>query len=497
MDKSIPLWMSPPKRRKVSDLIIKFEENRKNTSQSIMTYAFNKKRIRLLSNLNDVKENCKGILYWMFRDVRLQDNWALLFAQRTALKNSLPLHVCFCLMPNFLNASFRYYRFLLKGLMEVEEECKELNINFHLLHGEPNKAVLEFVRAHDMGAVIADFCPLKLPMSWIDDVRKNLPKDIPICQVDAHNIVPCWHASSKQEIAARTIRSKINGKLDEFLTEFPPVVKHPYSTETKFQSNDWETGLETVKADEPRDEIKWAKPGYKNGIRELEDFIETRLKRYAEERNNPLSNAVSNLSPWFHFGMISVQRCILEVKEYRELYKESVDSFMEEAIVRKELSDNFCFYNDKYDLVEGAYPWAIETLNKHRKDKRRHVYSLDQLENCQTHDDLWNASQNQMVTTGKMHGFLRMYWAKKILEWTEAPETALEWANYLNNKYSIDGCDPNGYVGCMWSICGIHDHGWGERDIFGKIRYMNYEGCKRKFNVAEFVAKWECKMQDE
>ncbi|XP_043787122.1 deoxyribodipyrimidine photo-lyase-like isoform X1 [Apis laboriosa] len=482
--------LNPFKRRKVLDLLKKFEDNRKNTSESIMTFKFNKKRIKRLSNLNDIKENCNGILYWMFRDIRIQDNWALLFAQKTALKNNVPLHICFCIMSNFLNASIRYYKFLLKGLEEIEKECKKLNINFHLLYGEPNISILKFIKIYNMGAVITDFYPLKLPMLWIDNVKKNLPKDVPICQVDAHNIVPCWYASSKQEFAAKTIRNKINTKLEEFLTEFPPVIKHPHITKEKFEKNNWKIALQNVEVDKSVKEITWAKPGYRNGIKELENFLQNRLEKYGDERNNPLSNTISNLSPWFHFGMISVQRCILEIKEYKKLYKKSVESFMEEAIIRKELSDNFCFYNEKYDLIEGAYPWAIETLNKHRKDKRKYIYFLNHLENSETHDDLWNACQNQMVTIGKMHGFLRMYWAKKILEWTETPEIALKWANYLNNKYSIDGCDPNGYVGCMWSICGVHDHGWPERDIFGKIRYMNYEGCKRKFNIAEFVMKW-------
>ncbi|XP_031847830.1 deoxyribodipyrimidine photo-lyase [Nomia melanderi] len=488
--------LSPPKRIKTFDLLEKFKNNRKNTAESIMTFNFNKKRVRLLSKLNDVRDGCKGILYWMFRDVRVQDNWALLFAQRTALKNKLPLHICFCIMPNFLGASMRHYKFLLQGLKEIEAECKTLNINFHLLHGEPNVSIIEFVKTYQMGAVIADFCPLKLPMSWINDVQNNLPVDVPFCQVDAHNIVPCWEASEKQEFAARTIRNKINTRLKEFLVEFPPAIRHPYLTKGRFKENNWETALENIEVDSAVGEIKWAKPGYENGIKELESFIQNRLKRYATERNDPLSNATSNLSPWFHFGMISVQRCILEVQEYKKLYSKSVESFMEEAIVRRELSDNFCFYNENYDVVEGAYAWAIETLNKHRKDKRTYVYTLNELENSETHDDLWNACQNQMITVGKMHGFLRMYWAKKILEWAETPENALEWANYLNNKYSIDGCDPNGYVGCAWSICGVHDHGWTERSIFGKIRYMNYEGCKRKFKVKEFVDKWEKKEAD-
>eukprot|EP01083_Nonionella_stella_P305475 1065785_1 len=133
--------------------------------------------------------------------------------------------------------------------------------------------------------------------------------------------------------------------------------------------------------------------------------------------------------------------------------------------------------------------WAQDTLEVHEMDEREYVYDLNELETYQTHDDLWNAAQKQLIVDAKMHGFLRMYWAKKILEWSETPKEALEHAIYLNDKYSIDGRDPNGYVGCMWSICGIHDQGWRERPIFGKIRYMNYAGCKRKFDVSAFVKK--------
>jgi len=187
-------------------------------------------------------------------------------------------------------------------------------------------------------------------------------------------------------------------------------------------------------------------------------------------------------------GQVSVARAVLEVRKSK--FKEGAAAFIEESVVRRELSDNFCYFNENYDKITGAASWAQETLAIHKKDKRTIKYSDDQLEYGKTKDDLWNAAQLQMLIEGKMHGFLRMYWAKKILEWTESPEKALELAIYLNDKYELDGRDPNGYVGCMWSICGIHDQGWREREIFGKIRYMNYEGCKRKFDVNSFVMKY-------
>ncbi|KAI4482664.1 hypothetical protein M0804_008517 [Polistes exclamans] len=482
----------PTKKLKTIDLITKIENDRKNVADSVMDFQFNKKRVKLLKQSNNIKD-CKGILYWMFRDARVQDNWALLFAQRTAIKNNVPLHICFCILPKFLNATMRHYKFLLNGLMEVEKECIDLNINFHLLDGEPSSLVPNFVKKYKIGAVITDFFPLKLPMGFVEEVMNKLPDDVPMCQVDAHNIVPCWLASDKLEYAARTIRPKINSKLEEYLTGFPPVIKHEYSTTESFPKNEWNNALKNVKADKSVKEVAWAKPGYSGGILELDNFIKNRLKEYHSKRNDPVSDAVSHLSPWFHFGMISVQRCILEVMEHKKTIGRSLEVFMEEAIIRRELSDNFCFYNENYDSMKGAYEWAIETLNKHRNDKREYVYNLNELENSLTHDDLWNAAQNQLVQEGKMHGFLRMYWAKKILEWSPTPENALEWALLLNDKYSLDGNDPNGYVGCMWSICGIHDQGFTEREVFGKIRYMNYKGCQRKFDVKSFVAKWSKK----
>ncbi|XP_064081899.1 deoxyribodipyrimidine photo-lyase-like [Macrobrachium nipponense] len=189
-------------------------------------------------------------------------------------------------------------------------------------------------------------------------------------------------------------------------------------------------------------------------------------------------------------SQVSAQRCVLEVTRYKKQLKEQVDSFVEQMVVRRELTDNFCFYQKDYDNINGAYAWARNTLNDHRKDKRPYLYTRETLEEAKTHDELWNSAQIQLVKEGKMHGFLRMYWAKKILEWTASPEEALANCIYLNDKYNLDGRDPNGYVGCMWSICGIHDQGWGERPIFGKIRYMNYDGCKRKFKIEAFVARY-------
>lgn len=415
---------------------------------------------------------------------------AFLFRQHLAFKNKVSLHVVFCLADSFVDATLRMLMFMLKGLEEVSNDCKKLNINFHLVRGEHSNAIPKFVTENKIGALICDFSPLRIHRSWVESIKIALPRDVPFVQVDAHNIVPIWVASDKQEYAARTIRNKINSKLSEFLTEFPPVLAHSPKAKQAPSMIDWKKVQKSLKVDKAVGEVDWVKPGYQHAVGMLESFINNRLKLFEGKRNDPTIDALSNLSPYFNFGQISVQRAIIEVSKHKSKASKSVEAFCEEAIVRRELSDNFCFYNENYDNFNGFTNWAKLTLNEHRKDKRPYIYTRDELDRSHTHDDLWNSAQNQLRSEGKMHGFLRMYWAKKILEWTKTPEEALSFAIYLNDRYNLDGRDPNGFVGCMWSIGGIHDQGWAERSVFGKIRYMNYAGCKRKFDIKAFIARY-------
>jgi deoxyribodipyrimidine photo-lyase len=464
---------------------------RKNVCSSVNDFNFNKTRVRSINHINIIPKESQTILYWMSRDQRVQDNWAMLYAQRLALKQQLPLHVAFCLVPTFLVAPLRAYRFMLKGLREVEKECQQLNIIFHLLIGQAENVLPKFTENYQVGTIVTDFAPLRVPRQWVENVGKKITT-IPIVQVDAHNVVPCWHASSKLEYAARTIRNKLHQNMNEFFTEYPPVIKHPHTSSSHHQVKpvDWQAADDSLQVDRTVNDVAWAVPGYTGGITQLESFINERVIHFAHGRNDPNKTALSNLSPWLHYGQISPQRALLIIAKLRSKYKDARDSFIEEAFVRRELADNFCYYQENYDNINGAWDWAKKTLNDHRNDKRTHVYTRDDLEYARTYDKLWNASQIQMIKEGKMHGFLRMYWAKKILEWTKTPEEALEIAIYLNDKYNLDGRDPNGYVGIMWSICGVHDQGWRERPVFGKIRYMNYEGCKRKFDVSRYENKY-------
>ncbi|XP_055333117.1 deoxyribodipyrimidine photo-lyase-like isoform X2 [Paramacrobiotus metropolitanus] len=461
---------------------------------SAQIFPFQEDRVRSISAAVTLPSRQAGhaVAYWMSRDCRVQDNWALIYAQRIALQEQVPLHIVFCLTPKFADATIRAYKFLLGGLQEVQQECSALDIGFHLLIGYAKDVLPTFLRERNIPFFVCDFNPLRGPLGWVEDVKQRIGA-ASFVQVDAHNIVPCWVASDKEEAAARTIRGKLHKRMEQFHTPFPPVVKHPFKVKLEIPVVDWQAAEASLEVDRTVDSVQWAKPGTENGLIMLFGFLTQRLKNYAQ-RNDPNVAALSDMSPWFHFGQVAVARAILEGERYirdKARLKPGFEVFFEEAIIRRELSDNFCFYNKNYDNLNGAKQWAKLSLEKHAIDPRPIVYSQQQLEEARTHDDLWNAAQVQMNRDGKLHGFLRMYWAKKILEWTADPAEALRIAICLNDKYNLDGRDCNGYVGCMWSICGVHDMGWKEREIFGKIRYMNYAGCQRKFDVPAFVNKYK------
>jgi len=458
---------------------------------------FNDRRVRALNGVSAAQDR-GAVVYWMSRDQRSEDNWALLHAQELALGRSTPLHVVFCLVPKFLDATLRHFDFMIRGLREVEENLRKARVPFHLRMG---LAVVEVPKlCEELGAttVVCDMSPLRVPAGWSRDVAERCgDRGIRVLQVDAHNVIPVWIASDKQEHAARTIRKKIMLPLPAYLTDFPALIQHPHTTKKDWpKPADWEAAYKALEVDRSVGPVPGIVPGSAAGLAVLEDFCAKRLSLFATSRNDPNVDAVSGLSPYLHFGQVSAQRCALRVRQFAAerpkdtAVEKGCEAFIEESVVRRELADNFCFYNPHYDSIEGAPGWAQQTLKDHETDAREYVYDASTLEVGTTHDDLWNASQLQMVREGKMHGFLRMYWAKKILEWSPCPRDALATAIRFNDRYSMDGRDPNGYVGCMWSICGVHDMGWTERKVFGKIRFMNYAGCKRKMQIPKFVARY-------
>ena len=441
----------------------------------------NPKRVRTLKEV-DV-ERTGPVVYWMQRDQRSQDNWALLFAQDLALSKDVPLIVLFNVVAKFLDATYRQYHFMLSGLLEVKKNLQEYNIPLIVSFGEPAQQIARTLKELNASCLVCDFNPLRIVRSWKEELLEKI--DIPCYEVDAHNIVPAFFISNKQEYGAYTLRPKMKKYMKEFLEDFPRLIKMKSSgIRQDLDLNEITKKLEIDFSVQP---VEWLKPGESHARQVLEQFLNEKLERYEALRNDPTVDGTSNLSPYLHFGQISAQRVALEVLKFHDEYPSSVEAFLEELIVRKELSDNFCFYNSNYDSFEAFPNWAKETLLKHEKDERKYVYSLEELENAKTHDELWNAAQRQLTKTGKMHGYMRMYWAKKILEWTENAKVALKYAIYLNDKYELDGRDPNGYAGIAWSIGGVHDRPWKERPIYGKIRYMSYEGCAKKFDVKKYV----------
>jgi deoxyribodipyrimidine photo-lyase len=442
-----------------------------------MPHLINPRRVHIL---RPGAEGGGPMLYWMSREQRAQDNWPLLEAQRLAFERQRPLCVVFCLAPEFLGASSRIFDFMLRGLAEVASDCRALNLGFVLLRGAPGATVARFAREIDACALVTEFDPLRLKRRWRDELLSAV--EIPVFEIDGHNIVPCRSASSKQEVGARTLRPRIQRLLPEFLTPYPALLQHPWTFPTP------EPDFPSVAGAASFD---WLAPGPSAAAVRLDAFIARRLPRYAAQRNDPNADAESNLSPYLHFGSIAPQRVALAVLGATRGADINRASFLDELIIRRELSDNFCHYAPNYDSLDAAPAWARRSLDARRRDRRNYLYGAPVFEQANTHDPLWNAAQNQLQRTGKMHGYMRMYWAKKILEWSASPEEALAITLRLNDGLSLDGRDPNGYAGALWSIAGLHDRPWRERPVYGAVRYMNANGCRRKFDVDAYVRRWE------
>ena len=305
---------------------------------------FNNARARLLTVHDEVTPgDC--VIYWMSRDQRAHDNHAMLYAQGVATNKGVPLKVVFNMVPKFLNATLRQYDFMIKGLQEVEHELRSKNIPFHLLMGDPTENIPQFAIDERACMIVCDFSPLRVGLSWtatVADKLDGIKVPIPVVQVDAHNVVPCWIASPKLEYGARTIRTKIQNRLPEFLKQYPELLSNNPGELKGCKPVNWITALGSLEIDRTVGPVNWLDPGSTAGINMLNSFIETRLKDYSAKRNDPNLTLQSNLSPYIHFGQVSVQRLVLLLKASKK-HPSSADSFIEEAVVRRELADNFCF----------------------------------------------------------------------------------------------------------------------------------------------------------
>ncbi|MBP6331823.1 MAG: deoxyribodipyrimidine photo-lyase [Aminivibrio sp.] len=441
------------------------------------------RRTRLLK---DGRSGNGPVVYWMSRDQRAADNWALLAAVHSAKALSCPLRVFFCLAPSFSVASSRHYRFLAGGLRLLARSLAEKNIPLEIHSGEPGISVGERANFLNAALIVTDFDPYPEKRSWKEDLRKTAV--CPVAETDAHNIVPAWTVSPKKEYSAATFRRKISPLLSGWLTDIPETEPMPpmnmdgtapFSLPGSFAVLQSEPGT-----GEPPE---WIHPGESAAGARLSAFLKEGLAAYALQRNDPGLDGLSGLSPWLHFGHLSAQRAAFEVFSGGDT--ESSRCFLEELVVRRELADNFCLYEADAGTYNGLPEWARKTLDNHRNDPRPFFYDIHALEEAQTADPLWNAAQKEMRLLGKMHGWTRMYWAKKILEWSPSPEDAFATALFLNDRYELDGRDPNGIAGISWAIGGLHDRPWPERTVFGTVRYMNYSGAVRKFNVIQYIEK--------
>ena len=428
----------------------------------------------------------KYVLYWMQQAQRAEFNHALEYAVAQANILHLPVLTVFALTA-FPEANRRHYQFMLEGLRETQHRLAVRGIGFSLRFGPPEKVVPELAR--DAALLVGDVGYLRIQRQWRTEVARRL--SCPFALVESDAVVPVTAASDHAEFAARTLRPKIHGKLLEFLQPLRPLpVAVPATVPTKDTLSLDNPGAlcRRLGVDEIAPPVAGPGGGHAAADKLLARFLRHRLADYHEESDDPVVDCSSHLSAHLHFGQISPLEIALRVLK-ADVSRTAQDAFLEQLIIRRELSLNACWFNPAYDRYATLPVWARKTLDRHRQDKREFVYRRTHWEASATHDPYWNAAQTEMVCSGRMHNYMRMYWGKKILEWSRTPEEAFETALYLNNKYELDGRDPNGFAGVGWCF-GLHDRPWTERPVFGCVRYMNANGLRRKFDIQAYVDRW-------
>jgi deoxyribodipyrimidine photo-lyase len=468
-----------------------------------------------ITELNDRKvQEGRYVLYWMQTSRRVQYNHALEYAIVRANELGLPPLVCFGLTADYPEAATRHYQFMLEGLAEVSESLAERGIAFTLRIGEPPGVVIDLAR--EAAVVVCDRGYLSHLREWREHVADVIKA--PLLEVESELSVPVEAASTKQEYAARTIRPKLHRVLGKYL--IPVDEQKPEKT---LQDAPRGEDLSDIPAlinklapsDNPGPVGTFFRGGAREAHRRLDRFIKDRLPDYEEQRSEPGLDVSSTLSPYLHFGQISELEIALELgalafvaglEEGRgqmklkpgsvgmrtddEQVASARDAYLEELIVRRGLAHNYTWYAREYWTYDALPDWARKTLSEHRGDERKWTYSREELLEGKTHDEFWNAAMREMIVTGYMHNYMRMYWGKKLLEWHEDPQEAFERTLELNNTWFLDGRDPNSYANVAW-VFGLHDRPWTEREVFGKVRYMNDNGLKRKFDMDAYLNKVE------
>ncbi len=444
-------------------------------------------RIRVL---NETPNRASGeyVLYWMQQSQRAEWNHALEYAIHSANEARLPVLVAFGLMDDYPEANARHYHFMLEGLRDVEAALENRGIGFVLRKGAPANVALSFGRkAH---SIVVDRGYLRHQRAWREEVAAKAT--CRVTQVETDVAVPVDVVSGKCEIAARTLRPKLWRNAERFLQPLratSPHVSWSIPLRSDIALDDAEKAVRTLKVDHSVGSVsQFFTGGTRTAKRLFERFCAQRLHHYAERRNHPENDEISHMSPYLHFGQISPVWLALEAEKFTSTEGINVQSFVEELLVRRELAMNFVAHESNYDTYAAVPAWAQQTLEIHASDRRPHCYDPRQFENAETHDPYWNAAMREMRFTGFMHNYMRMYWGKKILEWSASPQEAFATLLTLNNRYFLDGRDPNSYANAGW-IFGLHDRPWPERAIFGTVRSMMASGLERKCDIKEYVRK--------
>ncbi len=424
------------------------------------------------------------VLYWMQASQRAEYNHALEYAVIHANRLHQPLVVYFGLTDKFPEANERQYYFMLEGLKEVRSALADRGITMIVRHNWPPEGAA--LLSGDASLVVVDRGYLRIQRQWREEAAKRI--NCALFQVESDVIVPVEAVSQREEYSARTFRPKIQKQLPKYLiplTTIDPDIESVSLDLEDFAIEDTKKAIISLDIDRSVSPSIYFRGGIGEAKKRLNAFIESKLDGFPQYRNDPARDYHSDMSPYLHFGQISPLFIALEIIRAKSPGK---DAYLEELITRRELSVNFIYYNQQYDSFSALPLWARRTLSDHKGDKREYIYSLEEMENAKTHDAYWNSAQDEMRITGKMHGYMRMYWGKKILEWSKSPEQGFLNALFLNNKYELDGRDPNGYTGVAWCF-GKHDRAWAERQIFGKVRYMSKQRLETKFDMDGYVQK--------
>lgn len=427
-------------------------------------------RVERINNI-DISKN---VLYIMRRDQRIHQNHSVELAYTLSYELKSQLFIGLELEKLKINVKQR--QFILEGLSLLYEDAKKYYLEIEIINN-----LKDYLKNNNIGTIIVEYSPLRESLKRLKEIEA-IAKNISILVCDSHNIVPCKKLV-KYKRTSKAVKADLYSIWHNYLTEFKVLEPHKYNKiDFEDRLKDKSNGFLLLKDEKLK---IYFKPGYKEAMKTVDEFFKFKFDRYSKFRNDPDENVLSNLSPYLNTGQISAQQIIMMANEkFAKSGSENYECFVNEMFVWRETSEHFVRYEPDYDNINGALPWAKKTLIDHSSDERKQTYTRDQLEHAETTDDLWNSAQKEMVVSGKMHGYVRMYWAKKLLSWIKDPKEALKIGIEFNDKYSIDGNDPNGYLGVMWCICGTMDRAFGEREIFGKIRPM------KAFNCPLYIQKW-------